>query len=89
MTGLVAANAALAWIPFLEPMPASHRWWWLSIVPLALGVAMAWKAVRLASLEGYWAAVLRMTVEIVLAVVGIALGLFLLVQMLLPLLPAE
>jgi hypothetical protein len=54
-----------------------------------VGVSLAWKAVRLESVERWQRPVAIMSGQIVLAVAGIALGLFLLVQIVLPLLPAE
>lgn len=89
MTGLPIASDLVAWIPFIEPMPAIHRWWWLLIVPLAIGVSMTWKAVRVADLSRYWRDVAIMAFEIVLAVGGIAVGLAILIQWILPHLPAE
>lgn len=83
----MSAATLLAWIPFLEPLPAAHRWWWLLIVPLAFGIAMSWKAVRVASLDQFWRDVAMMTGQIILAVAGIAVGLFVLIQIALPVLP--
>ena len=85
--------AALAYVPFLDPLPGVTHFWWVLVVPLAFGVAMSWKAVRRPSLanglRGYWKAVVTMAVQVLLAVAGIAAGLFILVQWLLPRLPAE
>lgn len=85
--------AALAYVPFLDPLPGVTQFWWVLVVPLAFGVAMSWKAVRGPSLArglgSYWKAVVTMAVQVVLTVVGIAAGLFILVQWLLPRLPAE
>lgn len=85
----LASTSLLAHIPFVEPLPLAHRYWWLLIVPLAIGVSMAWKAVRLPSLGNYWRQVTAMSVQIVLGVAGIAVGLFVLIQVVLPHLPAE
>jgi len=83
----------LAYVPFLDPLPGVTHYWWVLVAPLTLGIAMSWKAVRGPSLAGglgpYWRAVATMTIQTILAVVGIAVGLFLLVQVLLPRLPAE
>ena len=84
-----AASGVLAYIPFIEPLPAAHRYWWLLIVPLAIGVAMSWKSVRLKTLEHYWRDVISMSVQIVLGVAGIAFGLFILIQFVLPRIPAD
>ena len=44
----------LAWMPFVQPMPGAIHWWWLLIVPMAAGVSVVWKAIRMPSLERYW-----------------------------------
>lgn len=79
----------LAWAPFLQPAPGVQHWWWLLVIPMALGVSMAYKAIRVQNLDQWPMAVAKMTLQIVAAVVGIAVGLYLLVIVLLPLLPAE
>ncbi|MFM2165500.1 MAG: hypothetical protein RL325_1937 [Planctomycetota bacterium] len=83
MTGL------LAWTPFLQPAPGVHQWWWLLVVPMAIGVSMAYKAIRVHDLAEWPKAVARMSLQVVAAIVGIAIGLYLLVIVLLPHLPAE
>jgi uncharacterized membrane protein YedE/YeeE len=82
-------SALLAWTPFLQPAPGVERWWWMLVLPMALGIAMSYKAIRTKDLRDYPRDVLRMSAQIVAAVVGIAIGLYLLVIVLLPLLPAE
>jgi len=82
-------SALLAWTPFLQPAPGVERWWWMLVLPMALGIAMSYKAIRTKDLRDYPRDVLRMSVQIVAAVAGIAIGLYLLVIVLLPLLPAE
>jgi uncharacterized protein HemY len=82
-------SGILAWTPFLQPAPGVERWWWMLVLPMALGIAMSYKAIRTKDLRDYPRDVLRMSVQVVAAVVGIALGLYLLVIVLLPHLPAE
>lgn len=82
-------SALLAWTPFLQPAPGVQHWWWLLVVPMALGVAMAYKAIRVQELSQWPLAVAKMTLQVVAAVIGIAVGLYLLVIVLLPMLPAE
>jgi nucleoside recognition membrane protein YjiH len=79
----------LAWTPFLQPAPGVQHWWWLLVIPTALGVSMAYKAIRVQDLAEWPKAVLRMALQIVAAIVGIAVALYLLVIVLLPMLPAE
>jgi hypothetical protein len=79
----------LAWDLFVQPAPEVDRWWWALIVPTALGVALAYKATRTREIALLPREALRMAVQIVLAVAGIALALYLLVIVLLPRLPVE
>ncbi len=83
------ASSTLAWTPFLQPAPGVQHWWWLLVLPMALGVAMSYKAIRTADLRDYRRAVITMTLQICAAMAGIAVGLYVLVLLLLPLLPAE
>ncbi|MFO0895752.1 MAG: hypothetical protein U0574_12450 [Phycisphaerales bacterium] len=79
----------LAWIPFIQPVGQLGWAWWLLIVPLVAGTAMIWKAVRLPTLERYWAAVATMTVQVLAGMAALAAGLLILVQLVLPHLPAD
>ena len=56
-------TSALAWIPFLEPINAFQTWWYLLLVPLAFGISVIYKALRLADLFPFWREVTIMTVE--------------------------
>jgi hypothetical protein len=77
-----------AWTPFFEPLPfVQNSWLWL-IVPLVLGISMMYKAIRVESMKGYWPSVGLMCVQVLLAFAGLAVGFFLLVQFIVPLLPA-
>ena len=57
--------------------------------PAAFGVEVAYKAIGVQNLAEWPKAVLKMTLQIIAAMVGIAVGLYLLVIVLLPMLPAE
>lgn len=83
------APSVLAWTPFIQPAPAVDRWWWALVIPTAVGISLAYKATRTADLAMLPRDVLRMSVQIVLAMVGIALFLYLLVIVLVPRLPVE
>ncbi len=82
-------NGGASWIPFLDPLPIAGAIWWLLAVPLALGLSMVHKAWRMPTLDGYVLAVLVMSVQIVGAMVAMALALAILVQVIVPLLPAD
>lgn len=77
-----------AYIPFWHPLPV-HEWWYLLLLPLSLGIAMIYKAIRLPTLDQYWRQVAVMTVQIVVAMIALAIGLMVFVVVLLPMLPAE
>ena len=84
MTPAVAGTLVLAWRPLLDPLPLDGAVWWLTVVPLALGLAVAYKGVRTPRLsrgwQGYPRAVGLMTLQIILLVLGLALALHLLVD---------
>lgn len=69
----VAAQGAggargLPWRPFVDPIDMHSTWYWL-LLPMALGVSVVYKAVRVQSMERYWSQVLYMTVQIVIAMI--------------------
>lgn len=75
----------IAWRPFLDPLDL-HTLWWLTLIPMALFVAMAYKAVRLPELDDYWRSVAVMTVQIILAMIALAAALHLIIEFAVPLL---
>ncbi len=87
--GAASLAQVLAWTPLLQPAPGAEHWWWMLVVPMAVGIAMSYKAIRTKDLRDWPRDVLRMSVQVLVAVVGIAVGLYLLVIVLLPHLPAE
>jgi hypothetical protein len=54
--------------PFIDPLTL-HDWWYWLLIPMALGIALVYKAVRLPSLERYWRHVAVMTVQIVMGMI--------------------
>ncbi len=64
--------------PFIDPIEL-HQWWFLLLVPMALLVAMSYKAVRLQTLEKYWRHVALMTVQIVVGMIGLGAATYVLV----------
>ena len=79
----------LAYIPFINPLNVFHVWWYLLLAPMALGIAVVYKALKLASLEQYWRQVVMMTVQILLGMIALAVGLAILVQLIIPALPVQ
>lgn len=76
----------LAYIPFLHPINLFQDWWWLLLAPLAFGISVIYKAVRIELLYQFWRQVIVMTVQIILAMIGLAAALLILVQWILPML---
>lgn len=83
MTG--ALSFTLAWRPFIDPVDA-HAWWFLLIFPVALLVSLAWKAVRIDDIRRLPRAVLVMTAQVVLAMLGLGLAAYIGLTLVLPLL---
>lgn len=77
----------LAYIPFLTPVAWVHTWWYLLIVPLSFGIAVIYKALRMVDLTHFWRETVVMTVQIVLAMIALAVVLMLLVMEIIPRLP--
>lgn len=74
-------GAALAYTPFLTPLDL-HDHWWFTLAPLALGISIAYKAVRLKDLSKFWPAVAVMTVQIIGGMMALALLAFVIVEVL-------
>ena len=75
----------LAWIPFLEPMNWLQGVWYVLLIPLAFGIAVSYKAMRVTDLRTYWRQVGVMTSQIVVVITALAVALIIFVKLLLPL----
>lgn len=73
----------LAWRPFLDPLDL-HEQWFLLLLPLALGISVAYKAVRLQTMEAYWRQVAMMTIQIVGGIVLLAIAAYVVIVVVLP-----
>lgn len=74
----------LAYRPFLDPLPLDDVWF-LLVVPLSLGVALVYRAVRAADQPAFYRSVMVMTLQTVAAMIGLGIGFFTLVEFVLPL----
>ena len=77
-----------SYIPFVDPIDGlfdAHRWWFVFLLPIALFIAMAYKAVRVPSLRGYAREVVVMTAHIVLAIVALGAGAYIIIGHVMPL----
>lgn len=72
-----------AWRPFRDPLPM-HDTWWLTIVPLALFISVAYKGVRTAHPKRLAVAIPMMTLQIIGAVVLFGVGVHLLLEYAIP-----
>ena len=69
----------LAWRPFLDPLNL-HELWWVLLIPMSLGIAVVYKAVRVASMKDYWREVGIMTAQIVLAMILLGLAVYVFIE---------
>lgn len=69
---------------FIDPLDL-HDAWWLTLIPLSLGISMAYKAVRLEDLTRFWKQVALMTAQMVLGMIGLAAAVYIIVEVLVPL----
>jgi hypothetical protein len=77
---------SLAWIPFFDPLNVIFDWWPLLALPVALFIAMTYKAIRVTVYPHYWRQVSIMTIQIVLGMATLQLILFALIEWAIPLL---
>ncbi|HPO92019.1 MAG TPA: hypothetical protein PL072_00985 [Phycisphaerales bacterium] len=64
--------------PFIDPLTIHDSWYWL-LIPMALGIALVYKAVRLQTLEKYWRQVAIMTTQIVIGMILLGAASYLIV----------
>ena len=84
MTPLLAG-----YVPFVDPINVFHEWWYLLLIPLSFGISVIYRALKMRDLDRFWRAVAMMTVQIVLVMAALAVALVVLVELAIPLLPAE
>ena len=77
----------MSYIPFLHPIDAVHDWSFLLLIPLSFGISVVYKALRLPTMRGFWRKVAIMTTQIVLSMIALAVGLTILIQLVIPILP--
>lgn len=82
-------DVLLAYIPFLNPLNFFHDVWYLLLLPLSFGIAVVYKALRLNRFERFWWEVTVMVMQIILAMIGLAIALAILLQIIIPMLPVE
>jgi hypothetical protein len=73
----------LAWRPFLDPLNL-HEYWWAFLVPLALGVAFTYKAVRVRDLRELPKRTAVLTVQIILGMILLGAAFFAFLEYVVP-----
>ena len=68
VAGSGASGRAIPWRPFIDPIDMHSNWYWL-LIPMAFGVSVVYKAVRMHELRRYWSQVVYMTAQIVVAMI--------------------
>jgi hypothetical protein len=63
----------LAWTPFIEPIPTIGSWWPLLLLPLSIGLSLVFRAIRTKDLSNYARDVVIMSMQIILAMVGLGI----------------
>lgn len=76
-------SLVLAWRPFLDPLPAQD-WWWALLLPLTLGIAVAYKAVKVRDMRRFWRQALAMWAQVVLGMLAVAAALYVFVEKIVP-----
>jgi hypothetical protein len=65
--------------PFIDPVNLHEHWYWM-LIPLAIGISIVYKAVRMRELRGYGRAVAVMSMQIIAGMVALAVGSYFLVM---------
>jgi hypothetical protein len=73
----------LALRPLLDPLPLEQVWY-LLLFPIALGIAVAYKAVRVWDMETFWRQALTMAAQIVAGMIALGALTFAFVQYIAP-----
>jgi hypothetical protein len=75
----VAQASPRGYTPFVDPLDL-HDYWWFTIMPLAFGISLAYKSVRLHDLSRVWPQTFLMTAQVVAGMIGLAVAAFLIVE---------
>lgn len=75
----------LAWRPFLDPL-ALYTWWYLLLIPLAVGIALTYRAVRQTEMNHYLRDVASLSAQIVVGVAALGVASYLVIEVLVPML---
>ncbi len=79
----------LDWVPFFQPLNFFFDWSFLLAIPLTFFISMTYKAMRVNHYHRYWRQVAVMTLQIMVGMIVLQVGLFVLIEFVLPMLPAK
>jgi len=79
MLSMALPPALLAWRPFLDPLTL-HDHWYVLLIPLALGIAITYKAVRVPDPRRFWRPVAEFAFLIVAGMIALGAATFLFVE---------
>lgn len=77
------APRVIGYIPFVDPIDA-HRWWFLLLIPMAIGVSMVYKAVRMRTLNRYWRHVAGMSASIIMGIILLGAATYVVIEWVVP-----
>lgn len=83
MLELSAGLLTLAYRPFLDPLDLHDVWFWL-LIPLAVLIAIAYKAVRVPDIALFWRQTALFSGQIIIGVVGLFVVAILVLNYILP-----
>ena len=73
----------LAYRPFLDPLDLHDAWFWL-LVPLAVLIAVAYKAVRVPDMKNFARQTVLFSAQIIFGVIGLFIAAILMMNVVLP-----
>lgn len=73
----------LAYRPLIDPLDL-HDVWFLLLIPLALLISIAYKAVRVDDMRTFWPAALWMTAQIIVGMVALGTAFYVVIEWLVP-----
>ena len=74
----------IAYTPFLDPINALHDWWFVLLIPMAFGISVIYRALKLPNLDRYCRAVMIMTAQILMFMVALGVALVIVVIQIIP-----
>lgn len=85
---LAQSASSHSYTPFIDPLEIPgfnlQDYWWLTLIPLAFFTSLAYKAVRVGDFKNFWRHVLVMTVQIVIAMIILAIAIYVLIEVIVP-----